>query len=359
MEGVAEPLKHCPRCATPLVWHDGWTGRFCVRCWAAYRNGRKVPLQRVSPALYALVNDLPHEGRGYRLPEAKPEGNCSMCLKPCSGPLQQVHLVPVNSRPKHPLLHHPHNLVCLCRGCHRKLHRRADGYDFAEKPKREDVPPGGYGPLSLPYARWVVETVRPTLWLKALRLGSLLWGRLRERSLEGAEEEVPVALYHRWLYTVVGDANGIRAFGGVLYRFDPEDYERPLYPDAPGECRTYHVYGRVVGLLQSGPYLEPVEGNLRPLLTALLEGRGYTRKAIAELVRTQKLTKPRHNTLAGWSQTGRSLIERAEAGNKPVQDGSSGRFPRKRPLSLGSVSTEELLEELRRRGKGDEKGKPG
>lgn len=312
MLAVLERRTYCPRCGLPMPRSERLGIRFCSRCLTGYRGGLRVPLERVSLALAALVQPssaAPPNRQRFKRPLAPPEASCAMGPKDCQGPVQVHHLVPFERSPWHPLIHHPDNLVCLCRRHHRLLHLRWTGKDFAGEPRREKVPPGGYGALSLGYARWALANIRPSHQLKALRLGMLLWGRLENREDLSVTQPTPVSLYCRWLDTILGDGGEKRVFRGQVYQYEEDAYDPPSAKGMSGTCRTYLVYPDVVDRLKMGPHLEVDLRDLPAILATLLEESGRSRVYLREHLRTERRTKPSPATLSMWIKRGKMLIE--------------------------------------------------
>ena len=290
--------------------HKRLKARFCFTCYTAYRNGVLVPLERVSSVLAHLRDDtgldLP------RVPAPKPLARraCEVVgPRWCSGPVQNAHFFAQEDHAHHPLLHHPDNIFTICRSHHRRIDQRRTGYDFAGPALRMNEPPGRQGRLSLSYAFWTLENVKPTLWEKAFKVGILLEARIGERRVEPKDTTVPVSLFYAWLHKDLGNAAGIRAFKNVIYRYDEWAYRPPGPNGEGGDSRTYFVDAEVVRRIQAGQHLELQGDEVRYVMAFLLQRRGHTLNEISRQLRRHKERLRTVSTVSGWVKRGRDLIE--------------------------------------------------
>lgn len=196
------------------------------------------------------------------------------------------------------------------------------------------TPPGREGRLSLDFALWVIDRVKPALWRKALRFGILLEPLVIDRIVNLKQATVPINLYFKWLYEPLGGAAGIRSLRGILYEYEEDGYTRPGVNGEPGECRTYHVYGEVVRRIQAGPHLESLsKRDIDCVVAFLLELKGTSLDEIARILQRHKEKLRSRSTISTWVKHGRALIERVTDSNNLVQYGSEAREPKRATLS--------------------------
>ena len=319
-----DSTQYCHSCHAPLVQLERVEKRFCGRCRSVYGKTCLEPLSSASQVLEAILSGTNLQRRRSTLPSLSADARCAMShLGGCNGPLQRAHLLPRASFKTHPWLHHEDNIVPLCRQHHREYHKVVDGRDFVECAQRENVPPGGYGRLTLAYLEFVMTRVPPNLQRAALRVGTILENRTRSRvercSASAPEAATPLelSLYYRWLYTC--GLERIADLTGIIYTYDEKAYLRPGSRAEPGMCRSYRIYPEVLRALRDEHGGEVSDADIRAVMAWWLEASGEGRARIRDRLLTVRGSKPEKSTLSGWIARGAAWIAAARSSNRVTE----------------------------------------
>jgi hypothetical protein len=304
----------------PRVYLEYAKAWYCPKCATAWREGDLsviITLTDVSEVLQALWQRTSHaKPKGKPRAIAKTPCACTHGSSPCDGGLQKAHLFSIQTHGDHPLVHHPHNTIWVCRKHHRELHRAMQGFDFVQHARRENHAPSQTNILSLAFLELVMQRVRPNLRMAALRVGLLLESRTANRIWDG-QSPLEVSLYHKWLRQA--GLERTEDLRGVLFTYTHSAYRRPNDKQPIGECRTYSIYPEVLRALRQGRFLEVNYTDLRALMAHQLEQRGKSRAEVIELIRTAKKTKPSHTTLSEWNTRAKALTEHTQGSREAVK----------------------------------------
>jgi hypothetical protein len=317
---------YCRACNTPLVHLERTGLRWCGRCQSVSSRAGLEPLSTSLPVLEAILGGTQLNGtqpkrRRATLPTFSANTRCAMAhLGPCNGALQRAHLLAQASFRAHPWVNHADNIAALCRSHHRAYHKAVDGRDFVTSALRDDLPPGGYGRLTLAYLEFVMTRVKPNHQRAALRIGTILEQLTAQRKWAAQPETAPgspleraepleLSLYHRWLYGC--GLERIADLRGALYGYNDKDYTRPGPGGEPGVCRTYRVQHNVMQSLRDPCGLEVSDTDIRALIAWWLEQSGESRALIRDRVLTERGSKPSKSTLSGWIARGAAWVSEA------------------------------------------------
>lgn len=321
--------QHCHSCRAPLVHLERVGKRFCGRCRSLYGTAGLESLGEASRVLEAILGSTNLERRRVTLSSLGADARCAMAhLGGCNGALQRSHLLAQASFKTHPWLHHADNIAPLCRQHHREYHKAVDGRDFVEYAQRDNAPPGGYGRLTLAYLEFVMTRIPPSLQRAALRVGTILENRTRNRKLRRSvssesAETLELSLYYRWLY-----ACGLRRIAdlaGIVYTYDPKAYVRPSGRAEPGTCRLYRIQPEVLHALRDKSGGEVSDTDISALMAWWLEAHGEGRAAIRELILTARGSKPEKSTLSGWIARGAAWVAEARTPSAVLERGGQAR----------------------------------